>query len=701
VLGAALVFAALAGAAGASHTTQTQFLITPTRFEFGDVKVGHTSADQQVTVTNATSSPIVVSMGGGAGGDFGGFQDCQGKTLAPGDSCHITYQFTPSAAGPDTGSTSGTINGQAFAFAFSGTGVADAPEFLVTPTRLDFGNVQVGTTSADQEVTVKNVGSGPVVVSMAGGAGGDFGGFQDCQGKTLAVGDTCHITYQFTPPSAGPDSGSTSGSINGQSFAFDFRGTGLGPGSTPTSTFLISPTRFDFGDVLVGKTSPDQQVTVTNISSTSVIVSMAGGAGGDFGGFQDCQGKTLAPGDSCHITYQFTPSAAGPDTGSTSGTINGQAFAFAFSGTGVAPKFLITPTRFDFGEVVVGQTSPDQQVGVTNVGLASVVVSMAGGAAGDFGGFQDCQGKTLAVGDTCHITYQFTPPSAGPDSGSTSGSINAQPFAFAFSGIGMLLVDTTPPVITPSVAPPTPDGSNGWYRGSPTVSFHVEDDESAIQSTSGCDPVVVSTDTAPAGRLLTCTATSAGGTSSKSVTIKRDATPPTVTCGAEPTFVLGGTGTVSASVTDASSGPANATVSAAADTTMLGTHSVQLTGADVAGNTTTVSCPYVVGLRFLGFLPPLKDSIKAGQLVVVRFALGDSTGTPIPDDLAQTLASSCAVRVTFTDANECAALTGNAFLAQLRTSRAVTPGAYDVVVRVTVGGTPIATGSRSIQVTSP
>ena len=429
---------------------------------------------------------------------------------------------------------------------------------------------------------------------------------------------------------------------------------------------------------------------------------MAGGAAGDFGGFQDCQGKTLAPGDSCHITYQFTPPSAGPDSGSTSGSINGQPFAFAFSGTGVAPKFLITPTRFDFGEVVLGQTSPNQQVAVTNVGLASVDVSMAGGAAGVFGGFQDCQGKTLAVGDTCHISYQFTPSVLGPVTGSTSGSVNGQSFAFDFNGIGMPLVDTTPPVITPSVAPPTPDGANGWYHTSPTVSFDVEDGESAIQSTSGCDPVTVSTDTASAGRVLTCFATSAGGTSSKSVTIKRDATAPTVTCDTEPTFALGGTGTVSASVADTSSGPANATVSAAANTSTLGTHNVQLTGADVAGNTTTVSCPYVVGLRFLGFLSPLKDSLKAGQLAVVRFALGDSTGAPIADDLAQSLAGSCAVRVTFTDASDCATYDpiAHAFLAQLRTSATVAPGAYDVVVKATVGGTLVATGSRTIQVTS-
>jgi hypothetical protein len=677
-----------------------RFRISPTRFDFGEVPVGTTSPDQQVTVTNIGLAPAVVSMAGGAGGVFGGFQDCQGKTLNVGDSCHISYQFTPLGVGTVTGSTSGSINGQPFSFDFSGTGIMLGSQptstFMISPTRFDFGRVQTGTKSSDQQVTVTNISSSSVTVSMAGGAGGDFGGFQDCQGKTLAPGDTCHISYQFTPPSPGPDSGSTSGSINGQPFAFDFTGNGV------ASAFRISPTRFEFGKVQVGQTSPDQRVTVTNISPSSVTVSMAGGAGGDFGGFQDCQGKTLAPGDSCHITYQFSPASAGPDTGSTSGSINGQPFAFDFRGTGVAPRFLITPTRFDFGEVVLGSTSPDQQVAVTNVGLAPVVVSMAGGAAGDFGGFQDCQGRTLNVGDTCHITYQFTPPGLGPDSGSTSGSINGQAFAFDFSGIGIPLVDTTPPVITPSVAPPSPDGTNGWYQSSPTVSFAVVDGESAIQSTSGCSPTVVSADTPANGVVLTCTATSGGGTSNKSVTIKRDATAPTVTCGATPTFALNGVGTVSASVADASSGPASATASAAADTSTLGTHSVQLTGADVAGNTTTVSCPYVVGLRFLGFLAPFKDSIKAGQQLVVRFALGDSAGAPIPDDLAQSLAASCAVRVTLIDASDCATYdpTTHAFLTQLRTARTAAAGTYDVVVKVTVGSIVVATASRSVQVTN-
>ncbi len=97
----------------------------------------------------------------------------------------------------------------------------------------------------------------------------------------------------------------------------------------------ITPTQIDFGDVTVGTRSPQQTVTVTNISSNPLTMDMAGGAAGPFGGVQDCQGRTLAPGASCHMFFAFSPSAPGPITGRSSGTLNGQRFLVTFQGNGV------------------------------------------------------------------------------------------------------------------------------------------------------------------------------------------------------------------------------------------------------------------------------------------------------------------------------------------------------------------------------
>ena len=82
--------------------------------------------------------------------------------------------------------------------------------------------------------------------------------------------------------------------------------------------------------------------------------------------------------------------------------------------------------------------------------------------------------------------------------------------------------DTTPPMVAPAIFGTV--GDNGWFVSDATVMFHYEDPESSIISTTGCEQVTQTTDTA--GTTFTCTVTSEGGTASASVTVQRDTTPP-------------------------------------------------------------------------------------------------------------------------------------------------------------------------------
>ncbi|MDQ3171398.1 MAG: VCBS repeat-containing protein [Acidobacteriota bacterium] len=84
--------------------------------------------------------------------------------------------------------------------------------------------------------------------------------------------------------------------------------------------------------------------------------------------------------------------------------------------------------------------------------------------------------------------------------------------------------DTTPPSISSKVNG-TATG-DGWYTSNVGVTWSVTDAESDV-TTSGCDAQSVTSDTSSV--TFTCTATSAGGTSSSSVTIKRDTTGPAIT----------------------------------------------------------------------------------------------------------------------------------------------------------------------------
>jgi len=90
-------------------------------------------------------------------------------------------------------------------------------------------------------------------------------------------------------------------------------------------------------------------------------------------------------------------------------------------------------------------------------------------------------------------------------------------------------IDTTAPVIVPMISP-TPN-AEGWNNTDVTVSWTVSDPESVIAFSTGCGVTTLTTETA--GTVLTCSAANyAGLTSSSSVTVKIDKTPPAMDCSA-------------------------------------------------------------------------------------------------------------------------------------------------------------------------
>lgn len=149
------------------------------------------------------------------------------------------------------------------------------------------------------------------------------------------------------------------------------------------------------------------------------------------------------------------------------------------------------------------------------------------------------------------------------------------------------LVDSTPPVINPTVS--GTKGSNDWYTSDITLSWTVSDPESAISSSSGCGSTTINTDTS--GTTLTCTATSAGGTSSQSVTIKRDTTSPLITItGDNPATVDAGSIYSDAGATATDDGTSVSVISSGSvDTTKVGIYTITYTAIDPAGNSVTAT----------------------------------------------------------------------------------------------------------------
>lgn len=334
---------------------------------------------------------------------------------------------------------------------------------------------------------------------------------------------------------------------------------------------------------------------------------------------------------------------------------------------------------------VLGALAANHPAGGTAVGLTPTMAIAVGSPALDAG-----NPIVVLSEDQRRVSR---PQGAGPDIGAYELEV---------------VTDSTPPTSSPT-ASPAANGS-GWNNSDVTVAWNWSD-----SGGSGVDPAscTASSTSSGEGASLTLSATCkdlAGneGTASRQVSV--DKTPPTVTCGAPLTYTLGGNAdaNVTATVADGLSGPVMSEVSAdvtAADVATAGVKSVSLTGADRAGNTTTVSCTYLVAYRFLGFLQPIpQTSFKAGTTIPVKFRLGDATGQPISDAAAQALLSpTCDVQVLF-DGRVVGCATYDPLLDQfqvdLKTSRKLPAGAHTISIRVSApdGSGVLNTDAVTVQV---
>ncbi len=207
-------------------------------------------------------------------------------------------------------------------------------------------------------------------------------------------------------------------------------------------------------------------------------------------------------------------------------------FTGNFTGT---PQFT-TSVSTTTSSVQSGASVPVTGKAITSSGspIANATVSI--GVFGSSGGaISTASAKTNNTGIfTATIT---APTTAG--SYSVRATVTVGSFSATGSFILTVLKDTVPPVVTPTVNP-SPNGA-GWNNGNVTIAWTTYDPDGGISSTSGCQFQTLTKETA--GTTITCTATDGGGLStSASVTVKIDLTPPnsTISIGS-PKFVSGST----------------------------------------------------------------------------------------------------------------------------------------------------------------
>jgi len=290
--------------------------LNPTSLTFATQAEGTTSPAQNINLTNNGSANLTITsiaITGADPSDYAQTNNCA-SPLAAGFSCNIAVTFSPTAVGTRTASVTVTDNasGSPHSVTLTGTGKAGAlPAVTLTPTSLTFPNVPLNTASA-LPVTVKNTGAAPLNITniaVTGTVPSDFSETNTCSGA-IAVGATCTITVTFTPSTIENQTGTVTLTDNAANSPQTVAITGNGA----EAAVDISPSQLTFASQKVGTTSAPQTITLENFGNAPLTLSGVSITGPFLISANTC-GSTLAPGVSCTISIEFTPTQTGAANG--------------------------------------------------------------------------------------------------------------------------------------------------------------------------------------------------------------------------------------------------------------------------------------------------------------------------------------------------------------------------------------------------
>jgi hypothetical protein len=397
---------------------------TPAALSFGSLQEGQTSPQQAAVLSNTGSvtAQLVLPV---VTGDYSIAGSTCGLTLAPSATCTLQITFGPTAAGSRPGmvTVSATNASSGATVVLGGTGTTP-PSLVLTPTALVFGATAQGATTAAQNITLANTGSG-VINLKPFAITGDYAISADtCTGTPLSPTYSCTLSITFTPTAGGLRTGLLTVSDGTETHTATLSGTGLSP-----ATDTLSVTSLTFGPQVFGTVSTAQSVTLTN-SGGQLLLAIATAVTGPFTATNNC-GSILGGGLACSIAVSYAPTGPGTQTGQLviSDVIGGAPHSriVTLTGQGILsnlpyPSAVATPSSLDFNVVVqgvivngfaVGATAPAQLVTVTNNGNAPLDGFTAAISAPSFAIVANTCGDTLAVGSNCTLGVTFTPQQPG------------------------------------------------------------------------------------------------------------------------------------------------------------------------------------------------------------------------------------------------------------------------------------------------
>lgn len=227
--------------------------VTPASINFGNVKLGGTSG-KTITIKNTGTSDLVISnisITGLNASEFGQTNNC--TTIPKGGSCPITVTFNPTLLPFGQKSATASISSNDPVKPTVGvklSGNASPPKISVSPMSINFGSVEMDSTSSPKTVTIKNIGASDLVISdvtITGTDASEFSQTNNC--STVSSGGSCTATAGFAPtlPPGGSKTATMSISSNDpKSPTVSVKLSGTAKGGMPSSSLTV------YGSDLVG-----------------------------------------------------------------------------------------------------------------------------------------------------------------------------------------------------------------------------------------------------------------------------------------------------------------------------------------------------------------------------------------------------------------------------------------------------------------
>jgi Beta-propeller repeat len=187
-------------------------------------------------------------------------------------------------------------------------GPAAAPAVTFNIDRLQYATQAIGSTSASQTVSLRNMGSAQLTIGSITMTG-DFAETDNCTPSVPATG-SCLLSITFTPTAAGPRTGMLAIADDAAGSPHTISLSGAGSGAMAT----INPQSLSFPPTILGASSAQQAVTLFNNGNLSLSLS-AITVSGDFSETNNCP-PVLPAASSCTISVKFIPTIAASRGGS-------------------------------------------------------------------------------------------------------------------------------------------------------------------------------------------------------------------------------------------------------------------------------------------------------------------------------------------------------------------------------------------------